>query len=240
MLHHALSLELVTLPGTPAAWPAPLSLAVGLSEVLLIEGADPATAQPLLEVAATFALPSMGKVRHWGQSAEDLSREELYHLRSRMAYISPRQVLLHGLSLGENIALAPCYHLGLSEAEALELHANLLAHLNLQAHLNQFPAQVSAKAYARALWARELVKGPELILAVIFGEMATPSGAQMLLAVLREYLPKNGAAGILLGESLEPYYPLGHRLLHLKSGKLFKKPILEYRARPQTAYLPLV
>ncbi len=179
---------------------------MALNEVVLIEGADPATAEPLLEVAATLRSPVTGQVRHWGQNAETLPREELYHLRSRMAYISPRQVLLHRLSLGENIALAPCYHQGCSESEALAPHADLLEHLMLQAHLDQFPAQVSAAVYTRALWARELLKGPELILATISGDLAT-AGATMLLTVLKNYLARYGAAAVLLGESLEPYYP---------------------------------
>jgi ABC-type ATPase involved in cell division len=239
MLHHALNLELVTLPGA-AAWPVPLSVTVDLNEVVLLEGADLATAEPLLEVAATLGSSVTGKIWHWGQDAETLSREDLYHLRGRMAYISPRQVLFHRLSLGENIALAPCYHLGCSESEALAPYADLLEHLKLQAHLDQFPAQVSAALYTRALWARELLKGPELILAAISGVLATAAGAQMLLRALTAYLARNGAAALLLGESLEPFYPIGHRLLRLEAGQLLKIPILEHRARPLTAYLPLL
>jgi ABC-type lipoprotein export system ATPase subunit len=239
MLHYALNLELLTLPEAPA-WPAPLSVSVALNEVVLIEGVEPALAEPLLEVTAALRSPLTGQVRHWGQNAETLPREDLYHLRSRMAYISPRQVLLQRLSLGENIALAPCYHLGCSAAEALEPHAGLLEHLKLTAHLDQFPAQVSAAVYARAVWARELVKGPELILAGIEGTLATATGAEMLLPVLTAYLARYGAAALFLGESLEPYYPLGHRLLRLEAGQLLKQPIMEHRARPLTAYLPLV
>jgi len=240
VLQYAVNLELVTLPEAAAAWPLPLSVGVALNEVVLIEGADPAAAEPLLEVAATLRSPVTGKVWHWGLDAATLPREDLYHLRGRMAYISPRQVLLHRLSLGENIALAPCYHQGLSESEALAPHADLLEHLKLQAHLDQFPTQVSGEVYTRAVWARELLKKPELILAAISGVLATTAGAQMLLMVLKAYLARHGAAVVLLGESLEPYYPLGHRLLRLEAGQLLAMPGLEQQARPLTAYLALV
>jgi ABC-type methionine transport system ATPase subunit len=239
MLHHALNLELITLPDAPA-WPAPFSLAVALNEVVLIEGVEPHLAEPLMEVAATLRSPVTGQVLHWGLDAETLPREDLYQLRGRMAYISHRQVLLNRLSLGENIALAPCYHTGCSESEALAPHAGLLEHLKLAAHLDQFPAQVSAAIYARAVWARELVKGPELILASLARFQATAIGAQMLLTVLKDYLARYRAAAVLLGESLEPYYPLGHHLLALEAGQLLQKPLLGPRARPLTAYLPLV
>jgi ABC-type arginine transport system ATPase subunit len=114
----------------------------------------------------------------------------------------------------------------------------LLERLQLQAHLDRFPGQVSAAVYARAVWARELLKGPELILAAISGDSAI--AAAINVAVLRDYLARYGAAAIVLGESLESYYPLGHRLLRLESEQLLKMPLLEHRARPLTAYLPLV
>lgn len=239
MLHHALNLDMVTLPGD-TAWPAPLSLAVAFNEVVLIEGAGPAVSAPLLEVAATLASPVAGHVRHWGRDVTLRRRERLYRLRRRIAYISPQQVLLHLITLEENIALGPCYYLGCSEAEALAPHADLLEQLHLKAHLTQRPPQVSAAIYARAVWARELVKGPELILAVIEGALATTAGAAMLANVLREYLAHSGAAALLLGESLEAFYPLGHQLYQLESGQLRKRTTLEHRARPLTAYLPLV
>jgi ABC-type arginine transport system ATPase subunit len=167
-----------------------------------------------------------------------VTREELYQLRRRIAYISPRQVLLHRFSLGENIALAPCYHLRYSQSEALAAHADLLEHLKLQAHLDQYPGQVSASVYARTLWARELVKMPDLILAAVSGE--ANAQVDLLATVLRDYLAGYGGAAVLVGKSLEPFYPLGHRLLVLESGQLRKQPFLEHRARPLTDYLPLV
>ena len=239
MLHHALNLDLVALPGT-SAWPAPLSLVVAFNEVVLIEGAGPAVSQPLLEVAATLLSPVTGHVRHWGRDAGLRRRDQLYRLRRRIAYISPWQVLLHLSSLRENIALGPCYYQGCRESEALAPFAELLEQLELQGHLTQYPPQVTPAIYARAVWARELVKEPELILAVISGDLADTAGAAMLANVLQHYRARYGTAALILGESLEAFYPLGHRLFMLESGRLRKQATLEHRARPLTAYLPLV
>jgi ABC-type methionine transport system ATPase subunit len=239
MLHNILNLDLVTLPAD-GAWPAPLSLTVAFNEVVLIEGAGPAVSSPLLEVAAALTSPASGHVLHWGRDSARRRGEKLYRLRRRIAYISPRQVLLHLITLGENIALGPCYYQGCSEAEALAPHADMLELLGLNTHLTQYPPQVSAAIYARAVWARELVKGAELILAVIEGDLATTAGAAMLAQVLRVYRAQNGAAVLLLGESLEAFYPLGHRLFMLEAGRLRQQTILEHRARPLTAYLPLI
>ena len=239
MLNYALTLDLVTLP-LNAVWPAPLSLSLAYNEVVLIEGAGPAVSSPLLEVAATLAAPVLGNVRHWGRDAMMQRRERLYRLRRRIAYISPQQVLMHLLTLAENIALGPSYYLGCTGTEALALHADLLEQLELEDYLTKYPTQVSNAIYTRAVWARELVKGPELILAVIEGEFATTTGAAMLAGVLREYRAGHGAAILMLGESLEAFYHLGNRLFLLEAGQLRKQTILEHRARPLTAYLPLV
>ncbi len=239
MLNYALNLDLVTLP-LNAVWPAPLSLSLAFNEVVLIEGAGPAVSSPLLEVAATLAAPVAGNVRHWGRDAMRLRRERLYRLRRRIAYISPQQVLLHLMTLAENIALGPCYYQGCTQGEALALHADLLEQLELKAHLTRYPTQVSNAIYSRAVWARELIKGPELILAAVSGEFATTAGAAVLANVLREYRTRYGAAALLLGESLEALYPLGNRLLLLEAGQLHKQTVLEHRARPLTAYLHLV
>jgi predicted ABC-type transport system involved in lysophospholipase L1 biosynthesis ATPase subunit len=240
MLHNALNLDRVTLPGEAGVWPAPLSLAVALDEVVLIEGAGPGVSVPLADVAATLEFPAGGRVRHWGQEAARVTREELYRLRSRIAYISPEQVLLHRFTLGENIALGPCYHQGWTEGQALAAHGPLLLRLNLSAHLTRYPTQVSPAVYARAVWARELVKEPELILVVAAGELATVAGAAWLAQVLGDYQDNYGAAMVLWGGSLEPFYPLGHRLFRLEAGQLQERPLLEQRPRPLTAYLPLV
>jgi predicted ABC-type transport system involved in lysophospholipase L1 biosynthesis ATPase subunit len=240
MLYDTLKLDRVTLPGEAAAWPDPLSLAVALNEVVLIEGAGPAAGEALLQVAATLAAPVAGRVRLWGQNPAEIDREALYRFRGRVALISPRQVLLHRLSLGENIVLGPCYNLGFTEAEALAAHAGLLERLDLQAHLDRYPAQVSPAVYARALWARELVKGPDLVLAEIYGEFTFMEPAARLVLVLRDYLARYGAAALLLGESLEAFYPLGHRLLELEAGTLRQRLLLEHQARPLTTFLPLV
>jgi ABC-type ATPase involved in cell division len=239
MLQYALNLDLVALPDT-TAWPAPLSLSVAFNEVVLIEGAGPAVSKPLLEVAATLLSPLTGNVRHWGRDAALRRRDQLYLLRRRIAYISPWQVLLHLITLGDNIALGPCYYHGCRGDEALAPFTELLEQLELQGHLTRYPPQVSPATYARAVWARELVKEPELILAVISGDFATATGAAMLAKVLQQHRVRYGSAALLLGESLEAFYPLGNRLFMLESGRLRKQATLEQRARPLTSYLPLV
>jgi ABC-type phosphonate transport system ATPase subunit len=121
----------------------------------------------------------------------------------------------------------------------LAAHDDVLRHLELHPYLDRFPAQAPGVLYARAVWARELIKGPELILVALAGDQDAGEAA-LLAAVLRDYLDGFRAAALILGESLEPFYSLGQRLLILEAERLLKRPLLEHRARPLASYLPLV
>uniref|UniRef100_A0A7C3V6P1 ABC transporter domain-containing protein n=1 Tax=Desulfobacca acetoxidans TaxID=60893 RepID=A0A7C3V6P1_9BACT len=233
-------LEQVLLPGASGPWPAPLDLALELQEVLLIEGPDPEESRPLMAVAASLRAPAAGRVWHWGLEAFKLAREERCLLRRRIAYIAPGQVLIRRLTLAKNIALGPCYYEGISTQEVLAAHAGLLEQLNLQPFLDLLPDEVEAGIYKRALWARELIKEPALILAAMgaWEEPLREAGAGSL--VLQEYLASRGGAALLLGRSLEAFYPLASRVLRLQPGRLTSKPLPAHPGRPLTDFLPLV
>ncbi len=210
----------VMLPGPPGMWPAPLDLTLELQEILLIEQVSPEESRPFLEVAAGLRPPVAGQVRHWGKNAFRLPRAERYHLRRRIACIAPGQVLLSRLTLGENIALGPCYHAGVTSRSVLAKNAGLLEQLALPPYLDLLPHQVGEEVYLRALWARELVKQPEMILAALDQTFALLSGPSQGIAFFQGYLADRGVAALLLGQSLQPFHSMAHRLLQRQAGQL--------------------
>jgi ABC-type ATPase involved in cell division len=240
MIKHCLVLNRVTLPGPPDAWAAPVDLTVGLQEVVLIENIGPDEGQALGEVASTLRRPVAGEVRYWDQDPYSLPREDFYHLRRRIAYLAPEMKLLSRLTLGENIALSPSYYHGTSTRSVLECHAYLLERLALQPFLSLMPQEVEIEVYIRALWARELIKMPELIVAVrdeAWEPFSLPSEG---ILVLQDYLAHRGGAALLLGRSHEHFHHLAGRLLRYESGCLIPQPLKEPQGRPLTDYLPLV
>lgn len=240
MFQHSLSLRSVSLPEHPLDWPAPLNLDLGLREVLLIEGASLTESEALLRVAATLTAPVEGQVWHWGKETTGLPREELYLLRRQIAYVSPRQVLLHRLTLLDNIALGPIYHQGWSQTEVRRRHAPLLEALGLEPYLSHYPPQVPEAVYFRALWARELVKGPALILASLMGPLQYLKTQEMVVLWLEHYLKEPESALLLLGRTLTTFHPLAHRILKLEAGHLVELHFSGSQERPLTAFLPLV
>ena len=240
MLRHSLIFKGVTLPEHPAGWPRPFDLNLGLKEVLLIEGVDLAESEALLSVAATLRAPVKGRVWHWGKDTARTPRLELYQLRRQIAYITPREVLLHRLTIMENIALGPCYYQDTTVGEVFRRHAGLLEFLGLGPYLSLFPPKVPEAVYFRALWARELVKEPELILAALEGPLSAGETYKMIFPWLKNYLEEQDRAAIIMGRSLKAFQPLAHRLLRLQAGHLEERRFLEHKEPPLTAFLPLV
>ncbi len=240
MLRHSLIFKQVTLPEHPLGWPAPFDLNLGLKEVLLIEGVGLAESEALLSVAATLRLPVQGQVWHWGKDIARAPRSELYHLRRQIAYITPRQVLLHRLTLMENIALGPGYYQDCSVGEVFRQYGALLKFLDLGPYLSRFPPQVPEAVYFRTLWARELVKGPELILAALEGPLRAAETYKMIFPWLKNYLEEQDRAAIIMGRSLKRFHAIAHRLLKLQARNLVESRFLEQKEPPLTAFLPLV
>lgn len=240
MLRSCLIFEQVMLPEHPPDLPAPLDLEVGLAEVVAIEGLSPAASEALLEAASTLQAPLTGQIWHWGQEAVRLPREEIFDLRAQIAFISTRQVLLHRLTLRENIAMGPSYSHGLTTSAAIQEHAALLAQLELEPYLLQFPPQVPDDIYFRALWAREMVKSPALILAVVAEPLEILATQKIILTLLHDFLERKGGAILLVGRSLQAFYPLAHRVLKVEAGRLVDRHQVAARVRPLVNFLPLV
>jgi ABC-type lipoprotein export system ATPase subunit len=222
MLHHSLGIEDVLMPEHPATWPTPLNLSLGLKELLLVEGMSLEEGDVLLQLAATLLFPLKGRVWHWDEETSRLSRPELFRLRGNIAYIPSRKVLIHRLTVLENITLAPRYHLYCTQDEAIEEHAKLIELLELEPYLSYFPPQLPDDLYFRAMWARELIKKSEIILAVPQETPIMRENYRLILAILHPYLTTRQGAVMLVGNSLEDFYPLAHRRLKLESRQLIE------------------
>jgi ABC-type ATPase involved in cell division len=240
MLKHCLVFNQAVLPGPPGMWPLPLDLILNLQEVLLIENIGPDESEPLAKVAAALKPLVAGQVWHWDQEAYSLPRSDLFNLRRRIAYLVPGMVLLSRLTLGENIAVGISFHEGTSSRSVLSCYADVLERLGLQPFLSLMPHQVEIKVYIKAIWARELIKQPELIVAVRDEAWEPFSAPNEGILFLQDYLANRRSAALLLGRSLENFHFLASRLLRWEAGRLFPQPLSGRQGRPLTDFLPLV
>ena len=239
MLRHSLIMRQVSLPDLHPDWPVPLDLELGLNEVLLLEGVGWNEARAFWQVAATLDVPAQGEVLYWGKSRDQLPRTELFQVRKQIAYIAPGQVLLQHRNLGENIALAKCYHQELPVAQVLEDQEAFLDRLGLQPFLNWMPAHLPLHIYWRGIWARELIKDPELVLACLEGPGWMKRNQEVLREALEASMAENQGAFLLAGRDLSSFYPLAHRVLRPAGGTFSETLLLQSREKSPVTFFPL-
>lgn len=221
----------------------PLSLALGQTEFCLVEGLSTHAADLLLRVAATLQPPLAGRLCHWGREILTLPRRQLYPWRRRLAFVSPWQSLLPRLTVLENITLAQTLTSS-RRAEAMAGRQQLpLEQLELTAYLDRYPQELPTRQYHLALWARELLKAPRLILGVLAGQ-EEPHGvlvlAPHLFPLLEEHHRQGRGAILLAGPWLAPAHALADRRLTVQADGWQEKPLPRRHHHPLATYLNLL
>ncbi|OPX20544.1 MAG: hypothetical protein BZ151_03360 [Desulfobacca sp. 4484_104] len=239
LIQHSLVLDQVILSEHPANWPCPLSLALGLKEFLLLEGLELAAAPQLLSLAASLQFPVRGRVWLWGLDIARAARDDLYQQRRRLAYLAPGQVLLHRLTLLENITLPGRYFQQRNMSEIIKDNSELIETLGLTPYFSCYPPELPADIYFRGLWARAFLVEPELILAAPGAGPTIPENNRLILMLLRDYREQQRGAVVLTGPGLETFRSLADRYLRLEAGGLIEIRVPGQTAPPLIPDLPL-
>jgi ABC-type lipoprotein export system ATPase subunit len=244
LLQTSLLLEGVTTPELADFCPSPVSLAVGLSEFVLLEGLTTREADLLLRLAATLRRPAAGRIFHWGRDLFSLHRRALYPWRGQLAFVSPFQSLLPRLTVLENVTLSQTLRSAQSAAEVARQQQTLLEQLSLTEYLPRYPGELPVRQYHLALWARELIKQPRLILGILAAGQAeqcdAPDLTQYLLPWLEDYHNNRRGAVLLAGPLLDFTYHIADRHLNCRGGGWQDQPLPGRDNQPLIAYLDLV
>lgn len=234
--------EVVPGPGWDPHVP-PVSLRLGLAECCLLEGLAVQPADLLLRTAATLAPPVAGRLYHWGRDLVPLPRRRLYPWRRRLAFISPGHSLLPRLTLEENLNLSQVLTTQQRLGDVAQRHGSLLTQLGLTPYLRLYPRQLPPREYQLALWARELVKEPRLILGVLAGQeelYGIPELIPRLFPFLAEYHQNRRGAILLAGPWLAPAYGLADRRLVLQADRWQTESLPRRHPQPLAAYLKIL
>jgi ABC-type lipoprotein export system ATPase subunit len=244
LLQTSLLLEGVTAPEMVDFCPSPVSLAVGLQEFVVLEGLSTREADLLLRLAATLRRPTAGRIFHWGRDLFALSRADLYPWRRRLAFVSPFQSLLPRLTILENVTLSQTLNTPWSAAEVAHQHRALLQQLALWEYLPRYPGELPLRQHHLALWARELIKEPHLILGVMAAGQAeqcdAPDLTQYLLPWLEDFHNNRHGAMLLAGPLLDFTYHVADRRLSYQDGFWQDQSLPGRQNHPLLAYLDLL
>jgi ABC-type lipoprotein export system ATPase subunit len=242
LLQTSLLLEEVSAPELADFFPDPVSLAVGLHEFVVLEGVTIREADLLLRLAATMRRPAAGRIFHWGRDLFSLSRQALYPWRRRLAFVSPFQSLLPRLTVEENVTLSQTLKSHKTANQVAQEQHQLLQQLALWEYLPFYPGDLPLQQYHLALWARELIKEPILIMGILAGqaeECDSPALGAHLLPWLEDYHHNRRGAVLLAGPQLDFTYHLADRRLGWRDGRRQEQPLPGRAHQPLIAYLDL-
>lgn len=203
---------------------APISLTIAKGDFLIINGPSGSGKSTLLNLLSGLDTPTKGEILFAGQSLGMMSPSKIAELRnSFFGFIFQSPHLLPDKTVFENIAL-PFHYGGLSDAKRLETRCmSLLRYVGLSDLAHRFPSTLSGGEMQRVVFARAIVREPQ----VIFADEPTGSLDSKNSILLVELLKEQADSGrtvvmVTHDPTLQNY---GSRTLNLEKQKLSKVTI---------------
>jgi putative ABC transport system ATP-binding protein len=178
-----------------------ISLRLESGEYIAIMGESGSGKSTLLNLIAGLDTPDSGRVVVDGEDITALEDEQRTRLRrAKLGFVFQAFHLLPHLSVERNVAL-PLALNGIVGDSASQRVDAMLAAVNLQQRRRSLPSELSGGEMQRVAVARALAHRPRLVLAdEPTGNLDAQSAAEVL-ALLREQLKRDSAAGILVTHS---------------------------------------
>ena len=196
-----------------------LELAPG--EYIAIMGESGTGKSTLLNLIAGLDVPDGGSIEFGGKNLRSLEEDERTRLRrEKMGFVFQAFHLLPYLTVSQNVSLPLALNGRGAERQRI---FELLRALSLHGFENRYPSELSGGEMQRVAIARALVHRPKLVLADEPTGNLDERSARDMLALLREQIATNEAAGILVTHSAiaaataERVYVMSSGELHLKT-----------------------
>jgi putative ABC transport system ATP-binding protein len=196
-----------------------LDLAVAPGELVAIVGESGAGKSTLLNALAGLDRADAGSIELAGTVLTGLDDDGLARWRrERVGFVFQQFHLLPYLSVGENVAL-PLLLNGAPAGERAARSRELLARMGLAGQEDRKPGSLSGGEMQRVAIARAVAHRPKLVLADEPTGNLDEAHAAEALALLREAVKDEGAAGLLVTHS-ETAAAAADRVLRLAGRRL--------------------
>jgi len=196
-----------------------LDLEVAAGELVAIVGESGAGKSTLLNALAGLDRADSGSIAIDGTQVGRLDEDALARWRrAHVGFVFQQFHLLPYLSVGENVAL-PLLLNGVPSAERARRAAEVLARMGLAGREDRKPGTLSGGEMQRVAIARAVAHRPKLVLADEPTGNLDEANAGQALALLREAVKGEGAAGLLVTHS-ETAAAVADRVLRLSGRRL--------------------
>jgi polar amino acid transport system ATP-binding protein len=169
--------------------------------------------------------------------AVDGARADLRELRKHVGMVFQQFNLFPHLTAAGNVMLAPRVVNGVSEKEARDLAAAMLAKVGLAEKMDAWPSQLSGGQQQRVAIARALAMNPKVLLC---DEITSALDPELVNEVLRvvEKLASEGMTLILVTHEMRFARDVGTKLVFMHQGMVHEEgPPKELMAAPRTPEL---
>jgi len=208
-----------TFPGpTPRTVLAGVSLELAAGDYVAITGESGVGKSTLLNLVAGLERPDAGSIRIDGVELATLDDDALTLLRRRrIGFVFQAFHVLPYLTVAENVAL-PLALQRESRIESGDRVREMLAAVGLGERADSRPRELSGGELQRVAIARALVHRPALVLADEPTGNLDPDSATVVLALLRDAIKTQGAAGLLVTHSQAAAQTADRTLLLTREG----------------------
>ena len=164
--------------------------------------------------------PDSGEVWVDGKNVPDLSRKELYELRSHIGYVFQFAALFDSFNIGENVAMGLRKQGELDEKEIMVRVDEALDLVDLPNVRTKFPAELSGGMRKRVGIARAIALRPKYIL---YDEPTTgldPVTSAVIDQLMVRMREKLHVTGIVITHDMRSAFTVGTRIAMLYEGKV--------------------
>jgi len=178
-----------------------VDLELGAGDYVAVMGESGIGKSTLLNLVAGLDRPDAGAIAIDGVDLATLDDDGLTVLRrEKMGFVFQAFHVLPYLTVAQNVGL-PLSLIGVSDDGAARRVAAILTEVGLADRAGSMPRELSGGELQRVAIARALVHRPRLVLADEPTGNLDADSAGNVLALLREQMKTNGAAGILVTHS---------------------------------------
>jgi len=196
------------------------SLDVNEGETMAIIGFSGSGKSVAIKHIVGLLEPDSGDVLVDGISVPSLSRQELYKLRARIAYVFQFAALFDSLSIGANVAMGLRKQTTLTEPEIDERVKEALELVDLPDVAHRFPAELSGGMRKRVGIARAIALRPKYIL---YDEPTTgldPVTSAVIDELMLRMQQQLGVTGIVITHDMRSAYTVATRIAMLYEGRI--------------------
>jgi ABC-type ATPase involved in cell division len=176
-----------------------ISMELKTGEKKFIRARPYSPAVHLLRICATMYPPTSGTVTLFGRITNEMSFKDLLLIKRFIGFVDRVSSLISNKSLFENVTLGLRYHNNISINEARRHAHTFLLHFDLLENINDRPARIPPEKLRMALFCRELVLAPNLLILEKPSYGLSRDELVFLMEAMLSYQAKNNC-GIIISD----------------------------------------